>query len=69
MIGDPGSPFAGGARLPLAAQLVIDEVDAHLASAVAAEGIEPIVAASVMSTPAIAAALARTVLDGAVPAA
>ena len=41
---------------------MIDERDAHLADAVAAEGIEPVVTATIMSTPEIAAALARTVL-------
>jgi LPPG:FO 2-phospho-L-lactate transferase len=46
----------------LAARLVIDVADADLAAAVAAEGIEPVVAESIMSTPAIAAALARTAL-------
>ncbi|MEZ5139882.1 MAG: 2-phospho-L-lactate transferase [Acidimicrobiales bacterium] len=57
----------GVARLyaPLAASLVIDEADAGLADAVAAEGIEPVVAETVMRTPEVAAALARTVLDAA----
>ncbi|MCU1370484.1 MAG: fbiA [Ilumatobacteraceae bacterium] len=56
----------GVARLyaPLAEALVIDHADVDLADAVAAEGIRPIVAESVMSTPEIAAALARTVLAG-----
>ena len=56
----------GIARLyaPLAATLVIDRADADLADAVAAEGIRPIVAESIMRTPAVAAALARTVLAG-----
>lgn len=48
--------------VPLAATLVIDEADADLAGAVAAEGIRPVVAPTVMRTPALAAALARTVL-------
>ncbi len=48
---------------PLAATLVIDEADAGLAGAVAAEGIRPVVAPTVMRTPELAAALARTVLD------
>ncbi len=54
----------GIARLyaPLAATLVIDEGDAHLADAVAAEGITPVVTPTVMRTPELAAALARTVL-------
>ncbi len=56
----------GVARLyaPLADALVIDHADADLAGAVAAEGIRPIVAESIMKTPALAAALARTVLAG-----
>jgi LPPG:FO 2-phospho-L-lactate transferase len=56
----------GVARLyaPLAEALVIDHADADLADAVAAEGIRPIVAESIMRTPEIAAALARTVLGG-----
>jgi LPPG:FO 2-phospho-L-lactate transferase len=54
----------GVARLyaPLAATLVIDEADADQADAVAAEGIRPVVAPTVMRTPELAAALARTVL-------
>ena len=54
----------GIARLyaPLAATLVIDEADAGLASSVEAEGIRAVVAPSIMSTPARAAALARVVL-------
>jgi LPPG:FO 2-phospho-L-lactate transferase len=46
----------------LARWLVIDHVDAALAEAVRAEGMEPIVTDSVMKTPAIAAALAITSL-------
>ena len=54
----------GVARLyaPLAARLVIDEADADLADDVAAEGIEPVVAPTLMTGPAEAAALARVVL-------
>lgn len=48
---------------PLAAALVIDEVDAALADEVAAAGIRPVVAPTVMSTPERAAALGRTVLE------
>lgn len=48
---------------PLAATLVIDEADADLAGAVAAEGIRPVVTPTVMRTPELAATLARTVLD------
>lgn len=54
----------GVARLyaPLAAKLVIDRADADLAHAVAAEGIEPVVTETIMRTPEVAAALARTAL-------
>ena len=57
----------GVARLyaPIARALVIDPLDSHLAEAVAAEGIEPVVVESVMSTPAVAAALARATLAAA----
>lgn len=55
----------GVARLyaPLAEALVIDEVDAALADEVAAAGIRPVVAPTIMSTPERAAALGRTVLE------
>ncbi len=55
----------GVARLyaPLAARLVIDEADADLADAVRAEGIEAVVAPTMMYGPAEAAALARAVLS------
>jgi LPPG:FO 2-phospho-L-lactate transferase len=54
----------GVARLyaPLAARLVIDEADADLADAVTAEGIEAVVAPTMMYGPPEAAALARVVL-------
>ncbi len=54
----------GVARLyaPLAARLVVDEADADLADAVAAEGVEPVVAPTLMSGPPEAAALARVVM-------
>jgi len=54
----------GVARLyaPLAATLVIDEADAHLADAVEAEGVRAVVTPSVMTGRAEAAALARAVL-------
>jgi LPPG:FO 2-phospho-L-lactate transferase len=60
------SSVVGVARLyaPLAATLVIDEVDAPLADAVAAAGMTPLVAPTIMSTPERAASLARTVLAG-----
>lgn len=55
----------GVARLyaELASVLVIDEVDAALADEVAAAGIRPVVAPTIMSTPEKAAALGRTVLE------
>lgn len=55
----------GVARLyaPLAAKLVIDEADADLADAVRAEGIEAVVAPTMMYGPPEAAALARVVLS------
>jgi LPPG:FO 2-phospho-L-lactate transferase len=46
----------------IAATLVIDEADAELAPAVRAEGMAAVVAPTIMSGPAEAAALARTVL-------
>jgi LPPG:FO 2-phospho-L-lactate transferase len=54
----------GVARLyaPLAARLVIDEADADLADAVTAEGIEAVVAPTMMHGPPESAALARVVL-------
>jgi LPPG:FO 2-phospho-L-lactate transferase len=57
----------GVARLyrDVAATLVLDEVDADLAEAVAAEGIRPVVGPTVMSDPAAAAALARLTLSAA----
>jgi LPPG:FO 2-phospho-L-lactate transferase len=64
----------GVARLyrELAATLVVDDADAGLAPAVEAEGMAAVVSPTVMSTPAIAAALGRTLLAAAgvdVPAA
>lgn len=47
----------------VAGTLVIDEADAGLAGAVEAEGLRAVVAPTVMSTPARAAALGRVVLD------
>jgi LPPG:FO 2-phospho-L-lactate transferase len=51
----------GVARIyaPIAASLVIDPIDAHLADAVAAAGMRPVVCPSVMSDPDVAADLAR----------
>lgn len=56
---------AGVAELyaPIASVLVIDRVDAHLADAVEAAGMRCVVTDTVMSTPDIARALARTTLD------
>jgi LPPG:FO 2-phospho-L-lactate transferase len=56
---------AGVARLyaPLAATLVIDQVDADQADAVGATGIRCVAAPTIMSEPGVAAALARTVLS------
>ena len=55
----------GVARLyaPLASRLVIDEADADLADAVRAEGIDAVVAPTMMYGPPEAAALARVVLS------
>ena len=55
----------GVARLyaPLVSTLVVDDADAHLADAVEAEGVRCVVAPTLMTGPAEAAALARSVLD------
>jgi LPPG:FO 2-phospho-L-lactate transferase len=57
----------GVARMwaPIASTLVLDRADAHLAEAVAAEGIAPVFADTIMTTPERAAALAAVVLDAA----
>ena len=47
----------------LVAKLVIDEADAHHASAIEAEGVEAIVTPTVMSTPEIAQELAETTIS------
>jgi LPPG:FO 2-phospho-L-lactate transferase len=54
----------GVARLyaPLASTLVVDEADADLAGRVEAEGLRCVVAPAVMSSPELAAALAKVVL-------
>jgi LPPG:FO 2-phospho-L-lactate transferase len=49
---------------PFASTLVIDEADADLAPAVAAEGIEPLVTRTIMSEPGVSGSLARAVLAG-----
>jgi LPPG:FO 2-phospho-L-lactate transferase len=48
---------------PIAATLVVDDADAHLADEVAATGLRCVVTPTVMSGPAEAAALARRCLD------
>lgn len=48
---------------PFASTIVIDEADRHLAGAVAACGVRPIVAPTVMSDPARSRALAKVVLE------
>jgi LPPG:FO 2-phospho-L-lactate transferase len=55
----------GVARLyaPLASTLVVDEADAALAGRVEAEGVRCVVAPAVMSSPELAAALAKVVLS------
>lgn len=55
----------GVARLyaPVAATLVVDPADAHLAAEVEAVGMRCIVTPSIMSTPGVSASLARTCLD------
>lgn len=50
---------------PLAATLVIDRADAELADAVRAEGVECVVTDTIMTTPQVSEALARTCLDAA----
>lgn len=59
----------GVARLyaPIAAALVIDPVDEHLADAVAAEGMTPVVVPSIMSSPEVAKRLAEATLGAARP--
>jgi hypothetical protein len=49
----------------VAGTLVVDSADRELAGAVEAEGVRCIVAETVMSSPAIAAALAETVVSSA----
>jgi LPPG:FO 2-phospho-L-lactate transferase len=57
----------GVARLyaPIAASLIIDPVDAHLASQVEAAGMRAVVVPSIMSTPKISAELAQAALQAA----
>jgi LPPG:FO 2-phospho-L-lactate transferase len=59
----------GVARLyaELASVLVIDEVDRELAPAVAEAGLRPVVTPTIMSSPEVAAALARTTLEAVRP--
>ncbi len=69
MLGELGheSTVVGVARLyaPIAAALVIDPIDAHLAREVEAVGMRAIVVPSIMSTSAISANLARVALAAA----
>jgi len=48
---------------PICGTLIIDNADAHLASAVEAQGIRCIVTNTIMKTPQVSAALARTTLE------
>jgi LPPG:FO 2-phospho-L-lactate transferase len=48
---------------PSCGTLIIDNADAHLASAVEAEGMRCIVTDTIMKTPQISAELARTTLE------
>jgi LPPG:FO 2-phospho-L-lactate transferase len=59
----------GVARLyaPVCATLVIDQQDEHLRHAVEAEGVRCIVTDTIMRSPDISAALARTTLEAARP--
>ena len=61
----PPASVGGGARLyaPLASRLVIDEADRDLADAVRAEGIDAVVAPTMMYGPPDAAARGRVVLS------
>ena len=61
------SSVVGIARMyaDVAGTLVVDSADRELAGAVEAEGVRCIVAETVMSSPAIAAALAETVVSSA----
>ena len=58
------SSVVGVARLyaPIAGTLVIDPLDAHLADAIEAEGVRAVITPSIMSSPEIAAELARVAL-------
>jgi len=61
------SSVVGVAQLyaPIARALVIDPVDAHLADAVRAEGLDVVITPSIMSSPEIGAELARQTLAAA----
>jgi LPPG:FO 2-phospho-L-lactate transferase len=48
---------------PICGTLIIDNADAHLANAVEAQGIRCIVTDTIMKTPQVSAALARTTLE------
>ena len=59
------STVVGVAKIyaPICGTLIIDNADAHLASAVEAQGMRCIVTDTIMKTPQVSAALARTALE------
>ena len=59
------STVVGVAKIyaPICGTLIIDDADAHLASAVEAQGMRCIVTDTIMKTPQVSAALARTALE------
>jgi LPPG:FO 2-phospho-L-lactate transferase len=59
------STVVGVAKIyaPICGTLVIDNADAHLASAVEAQGMRCIITDTIMKTPQVSAALARTALE------
>jgi LPPG:FO 2-phospho-L-lactate transferase len=59
------STVVGVAKIyaPICGTLIIDNADAHLASAVEAQGMRCIVTDTIMKTPRVSAALARTALE------
>jgi LPPG:FO 2-phospho-L-lactate transferase len=60
---EPSAVGVARVLAPWVGTLVIDEQDAHLVEAVEGTGVHALVAQTIMSTPEIAAALARVVLD------
>ena len=59
------STVVGVAKIyaPICGTLIIDHADAHLASAVEAQGVRCLVTDTIMKTPQVSAALARTALE------